>query len=148
MRQFIQYDRSTGRVFATLSSNNMPGPDPERLPGDMVEVTDRTDGPYLDRTYKPALDRFTGPTYAVTCAVDKREIKADGDELATVRFRADDAGACGPIAVLVDGEEYEYSMIAGVAELQLASAVPTSIGVAIKPSDLFRGANSLTIKAV
>ena len=148
MRQFIQNDRSTGRVFATLSSNNIPGPDPERLPSDMVEVTDRADGPYINRTYNAGLDKFTGPTYAVTCAVDKREIRADGDELATVRFRADDASARGPITVVVGGEEYEYSMIAGVAELQLASAVPTSIGVAIKPSDLFRGANSLTIKAV
>jgi len=148
MRKFIQYNTSTGRVFATLDSERLPGPDPENLPGDMVEVTDRTDGPFADRTYNPALDKFGGPTYAVTCAVDKTQIAADATELATVRFRADDAGANGPIAVIVDGEEYEFAMLAGVAELQLASAVPTSLSVAIKPSDLFRGTNGLTIKAV
>ena len=62
MRIFIRLNQNNLAV-GQLQSERIPG-DTGSLPADILEVTDRTDGPWLGKTYNAGTDSFSVPALA------------------------------------------------------------------------------------
>lgn len=58
MRIFLKLENN--RVVYQVESERPPGGGPG-LPANMMEATDRTDGPWMGKVYNPATDTFSDP---------------------------------------------------------------------------------------
>lgn len=71
MRIFVQFD-GNNRVVAVLQSNSVPGSGPG-IPANMLEVTNRADGPWEGKIYDPGTDTFAFPAPTLDSRLRDRE---------------------------------------------------------------------------